>query len=248
MPTSLLETTSTRPRAEAADTSTLLRRVVLALFLHNFDLGSAGAVVNFDQPMWMAQSSQHQPLPVAEKWAAPDSALTQESFRSVVDLAYKTPDFSESETSRRDIILDRTFRGCGTGAGPGFLDFVIALEAALLGGAKTELAYRFSLYGALFLGADREPSITFDQLHRIYKVRSDLVHGTPPKPQAQEAAIRDAADLARAVTRRAIQHGWPQAKQLDKMALTSGFTEYGATTTPAMRPNRAEPAAGRLFK
>ena len=77
----------------------------------------------------------------------------------------------------------------------------------------------FALYGALFLREDRPPAKTFEALKRIYRVRSDMVHGTPPKPEDRHQAAKDAADIARAVIRRSLESGWPDTKKLDRMAL-----------------------------
>jgi len=111
-------------------------------------------------------------------------------------------------------------RGCGAEhAGAGFLDFVIALEGALLGGVKLELAYKFSLYGAIFLRQEHDPRETFARLRNIYQVRSGLVHGSPPRSEARADAFTHAGKLARAVVRRSIEAGWPDGKHLDQVAI-----------------------------
>ena len=58
-----------------------------------------------------------------------------------------------------------------------------------------------------------------ESLKNIYNVRSKLVHGAAVKPEARAVAERDAADLARAVTRKAIENGWPNDKALREQAL-----------------------------
>jgi hypothetical protein len=121
----------------------------------------------------------------------------------------------------KEIALYRSLRGFGS-QDAGFLDFAIALEATLLEGEKTELAYRFRLYGALFLNPERDPDETFEKLKNIYDVRSSLVHGSRLKVEKRSAAERDAADLAGLITKKAIESGWPSGKALDQLALEHG--------------------------
>jgi hypothetical protein len=146
--------------------------------------------------------------------------LSESEFRDVVDLAYKTPEFGGAEGSGREIVLFRILRGLGMHwQESGFLDFAIALEAALLAGSSTELSYRFSLYGALFLRDEREPQDTFDRLKNVYDVRSRLVHGSKVNKAHRQAADTDAADLARAIVRKAVESGWPDPETLDRQAV-----------------------------
>jgi Apea-like HEPN len=128
-------------------------------------------------------------------------------------------DFGGQEGSSKEIVLYRVLRGCGMHwQQSGFLDFAIALEAALLSGTTSEHSYRFSLYGALFLRDGRDPRRTFDQLHNIYMVRSKLVHGSRVNATHRIAAEADAAELALAVVRKAVETGWPDAEVLNQLA------------------------------
>lgn len=92
----------------------------------------------------------------------------------------------------------------------------------MLGSTQTELAYRFSLYGALFLKDRFEPRDTMRRLKQIYTLRSNLVHGGRVKPPELHAATLDAAALAKAVIRQAVESGWPDPKALDAAALVGG--------------------------
>jgi hypothetical protein len=160
------------------------------------------------------------PFPVDEKSGATSRSLSLEEFSSIVDLAHKMPDFGTAESSGREVVLYRVFRGCGLRwLDSGFLDFTIALEAALLQKPTTELAYKFSLYGALFLREELDPKETFERLRKIYTVRSKLVHGSSIPRQMRSDANRDAAELAIAVTRKSIELGWPNPTILDAVAL-----------------------------
>lgn len=219
MPTAVLEVQGPGQIGDQEPGSTLLNRVVLASFLSGFDLGSAGTVAYFIRPRWMSNWTSYTPIPLVDKPHVRDQPITQYEFKALVDLAYKIPEFTDAEVSREEIVLNRVFLGCcASRPDAGFLDFATALEAALLGGENTELAYRFSLYGALFLADRREPDVTFEQLKTIYKVRSNLVHGTPVKSELRTEASKYAADLACAVARKAVESGWPSTKELDKRA------------------------------
>ena len=128
--------------------------------------------------------------------------VTRAQFDAVVDFAYENPDFAESESNHQEIALHRTLRACMTTQQAGFLDFATALGAALLSGIRDELAYRFCLYGSLFLGGERDPHESFEKLKNIYDVRSKVVHGSPIKEKERTAANIAAADLACAVIRK----------------------------------------------
>jgi hypothetical protein len=218
-PAVLMETQTTRSREQPQDESRPAHRVALAFFLSGTDISSGGVLVGFDRPRWAAFGMSHSPFPVSERLFGQERFISAKEFRAIVDLAHQIPRFG-AEGSGRDIVLFRVLRGCGRHwQESGFLDFAIALEAALLGGVKAELAYRFSLYGALYLRDERDPGETFRKLRNIYEVRSRLVHGGRVKADDRAAAERDAADLAKAVTRKAVQVGWPDREELDEVAL-----------------------------
>ena len=88
-------------------------------------------------------------------------------------------------------------------------------------GARTALAYSFALYGALFLLTNAIRRVTFKQLKRVYKIRSDPGYGTPVKPQERLAPEADAAKPAKAVARRSLENGWPAPAALNKQAINA---------------------------
>jgi hypothetical protein len=228
MPQALITITSTRKKTEVADESTLPTRVVLAFFLKGFELGSNGVMSGFEQPQWAGIGTSFSPFPVGEKFSgqAIQQDISRKLFKEVVDLGYNIPAFGRGESSRREIVLSRVFQGFGAQSlEAGFLDFAIALEASLLGGSKTELAYKFGLYGALFLRNELVPSETFQRFKHVYRVRSKLVHGTRVSSEDRATANKDAKELARAVVLRAMETGWPDRKALDQLALDSGLHE-----------------------
>lgn len=216
-PRTLLEITTTRRKDKIADESRLPNRLALAFYLTSYDIAGPGLIIGFDEPRWASSGFSHSPFPVTER-SVTDKPLKPTVFKSIVDLAYKMPDFGGEEGSGKEVALFRTLRGCGA-RDSGFLDFAIALEAALLGGATTELAYRFSLYGSLFLQDERNADETFGKLRNIYDVRSKLVHGSRIKREARAAAEQDARELACAVIKRSVEQDWPDSKRLDALAL-----------------------------
>jgi len=222
IPSMLLEVTTSRPRTELFNQSALMNRVALAFYLLGYHIASPGIAVSFDRPTWATLGQSHQRFLVDEKPIANTRLVSEEEFHSVVDLAYQMPDFGASESTSQEIALYRMLRGLGMHwQESGFLDFVIALEAALLRDVETtELSYRFALYGSLFLGGVLDPRQTFAKLRNIYDVRSKLVHGSAIKPAKRQQAVDDAPELAKAVFLKAIQQGWPAKKELDELALT----------------------------
>ncbi len=222
LPSTLIEVKTRRPRDRQLHQSTLHNRIALAFFLSGYELSSTGAASSFDIPSWVTSATSLAPFPVSEKLGATPKELTENDFRTVVDLAYKIPEFGAGEGSSREIVLFRVLRGCGMHwKESGFLDFAIALEAALLNNSTTELSYRFSLYGALFLRDSRDPKQTYDQLKNIYSVRSRLVHGSRVNQVHHQAAEKDARELALAVVRKSVDFGWPDKETLDRVAIGS---------------------------
>lgn len=221
-PRTLLEVTTSRRRDSLSDDSRLANRVALAFYLLDYDIAGPGVLIGFDEPRWASSGFTVAPFPVSERTVT-DKSLTPSIFTSIVDLAFAIPDFGGEEGSGKEVALFRTLRGCGA-QDSGFLDFAIALEAALLGGATTELAYRFSLYGALFLQEERNSDETFAKLKNIYDVRSKLVHGSRISREARTAAEQDARELTRAVIKTAVERGWPDSKKLDALAVFSSAT------------------------
>jgi hypothetical protein len=219
-PSALLEVTTTRVLNEPFDQSTLINRVALAFYLKGFDITGTGIVVGFDHPRWATIGQSHAPSLVDEKHVATSKPITETDLQAIVDLAYKMPEFGPSEASNHEIALYRTLRGLGMHwQESGFLDFAIALEAALLQGVETELSYRFALYGALFLQDERSPEETFTQLRDVYTIRSKLVHGSKVDATKREQAIKDARDIVKAIILKAIENGWPDPRQLNRRAL-----------------------------
>lgn len=218
-PTTLLSVTTHRTAIHQRKEPSLPNKLLLALFLQGYQLAGTGSIASFDEPRWASFGTSHRASLLSERHPGQDTPLSDQQFHDAVDLAHKIPDFGGQEGSGKEIVLYRVLRGCGTHwQQSGFLDFAIALEAALLSGITSELSYRFSLYGALFLRDSRDPRRTFDQLHNIYSVRSKLVHGSRVNATHRQAAEADAAELALAVVRKSVESGWPDAEVLNHLA------------------------------
>lgn len=222
LPDSLLEVLTSRPKGQPQGEVQLIYSMILAFFLWDFTIYGYGSVTTIDIPRWATFGTIHSPIAL-QRSPSGRKDIDFETFKAIVDLAYKMPGFARNESSPREIALDRVLKGCGaTNDASGFLDFVIALEAALLDGVETELSYRSSLYGALFLRGALPPEETFQNLRNIYRVRSKIVHGSPISGPKREAAIKDAAELSKMVIRLAVERGWPKPSELDATALQSG--------------------------
>lgn len=219
MPSAVLEARHQLKWADQVHVSTLLEQVCLSFFLHDWILSGLGAVTSYQWPIWTSIGIMSCEFPVQENFQVKEQTLSESDFHSVVDLAHRTPRFTNAEENSEEIALHRLLRACGTSSQESnFLDLAICLEAALLRGTSTELAYRFKLYGSLFLREDLDPDETFRQLGNIYSVRSKLVHGSTVKSDYLDRASNDARILACAVIRRAIETGWPKAEELDHLA------------------------------
>lgn len=220
VPTTLLQLEVENHDFRVGEVPPIHNRLALAFHLMGYDISTLGVLVYFQRPVWASQGVRHSPFLVARKQASPSKQVSIEDFQAVLSLASRIPDFGGVESSGKEVALFRTLRGCGSSTpDEAFLDFVIALEAALLGGVRDELSYRFRLYGALYLAPDRPPDETFARLKEVYEVRSGLVHGSKVKEEQRSRANIWAAELAKAVTYRAVTAGWPQRDALDAAAL-----------------------------
>lgn len=222
LPVTLVEARASVPQSPVMTLtpSNLIYRLALAFFLKGYEISSSGGIVVLQRPLWSKMGTSYSPFAVSEKVSTAVRTLSESDCRSIVDLAYKIPEFTASEGSGREIVLYRALRGFGMHwQESGFLDHAIALEAALLKNTTSEVAYRFSLYGAVFLRDRRDPRDTFDRLRNIYDLRSRLVHGSRMNTAHRKTAESDARELLRAVVLKAVETGWPEAEALDAEAL-----------------------------
>lgn len=222
-PETMLEIRVSGQALGGSDDSTLLNRVLLALFLKGYEVASNGLCSYKDMPEWVSIGHGFLPSLVQHKNSHSSAEIDETTFLETVDLAHLMPDFSARATTSRAICLFRALRAFGLHwqESP-FLDFMIALEAALLPEITGELTYRFSLYGALFLreSDDENAQDNFQRLKRIYGVRSKMVHGGVVSTADLDDASNDARTLVRKIVARAVSEGWPDPGRLDTRALS----------------------------
>lgn len=223
MPDAVLVVKHMCPQRPCPHTGVLVNRVALAFFLKDCPLSGSGVLTTGEVPAWATKTHSSGPYPLAEKYLPTRKLVSEDGFRSIIDLAFKIPDFTSLQETTRGIVLYRALRGFGAKWNESaFLDFAIALEGALLSGIRNELSYRFSLYGALFLQDELDPRETFKRLKNIYEVRSSLVHGSQVVEPDRKLAESDAADLTKRILLRSIEMGWPNWKDLNERALSFG--------------------------
>ncbi len=159
--------------------------------------------------------------------------MTSADLAEVMALATLMPAFGRSDNGGDEVILSRTMAGLGAHwQQSGFLDFVIALEGALLRGTRSELAYQFALRGALFLHEERDPKQTYQSLRNIYDVRSRIVHGgTKVSAEKRQLADKEVRELARAIVLKGVRDGWPDPDELNDKALGAGSAAHGEVST-----------------
>ena len=103
----------------------------------------------------------------------------------------------------------------------------MALEALLLpedrAVGSVEVAYRFRMHGAHFIAdAASERGQLHDDLQKLYRLRSDIVHGgRRVDPRALEAGWRAARILAARGLLKAVHDGFPSAADFRKMLLNA---------------------------
>lgn len=83
--------------------------------------------------------------------------------------------------------LYRFSRACTERKSESILDFVIALEETLGFGLRTEAIHRIASRGAFLLSLkDEEKILYYTILRHLYKIRSDIVHGSDVKFEFKE--------------------------------------------------------------
>lgn len=224
VPASLLSIRTIKNSLDERVDDALPSRLALAFLLKDYEIGSTGHLSYDHLPRWASfgfAGREHFPRGV-EHTSLRNVPIAEGEFREVVDLAISIPRFGGHEGSAEEIVLFRALRGLGRAqTESAFLDLAIALEAALLRGSRTELAYKFRLYGALFLESEMPSEWTFRALKRIYDVRSKLVHGGSVSEEDRIAATRDANQILKMTIVKALSDGWPNPKSLDECALSA---------------------------
>lgn len=214
LPTSLIEVELAldRPFQDGFGEADILHRFVLACSLHGIDIGGTGVMMASRYPRWIGLGGTFSmPSPVLGRLVSTPVEMDQAKFAELMELARRMPPLSESSNTQGAIALYRALRGFMTpiGEGDGFLDFAVALEAALLSKGGSELSFRFALYGAALLRRTRLPQETFEELRKVYQMRSKLVHGSKYSDSERAKAGRLAKELCKSVLLEALVGDWP---------------------------------------
>lgn len=227
LPAAVLELRQERPYDSGPLLETRPERFLLAAAVSRVSLSTTGWVVTYECPRWMHGGYSVRPIDFMPQVADDSRRLERDEFATVVDLMSRLPAIDRDEPNREAIILSRTLRGAGS-KDSGFIDFMIALEAALLEGSQAELSFRFRLYGALYLADDRPVNETYRKLLEIYRTRSRLLHGDSVRAEELASSEAEARDIALDIVRRGIAHGWPDANRLNDSALRGNHASSDA--------------------
>lgn len=223
VPTHALSVTSRTSRNAQADAGTTLQRLLLGVQLLGFDPSGRSTAFLRVEPSWLYIGVTGTPVLISSS-SLPSADFSSLDLDEAVRVALLIPDAAVSEPNEpRSTALHRFALGVVRERRyDGVLDLAIALEAALLAGLREELGYQFALYGSHFLSD--EPSLrakAFRDLRDLYKMRSDLVHGSkkPPTREALASVWSVARDHASAVLLKALRNGWPDRDSLTQSAL-----------------------------
>jgi hypothetical protein len=201
--------------------------VLTAFALHGFHLAGLGGSAYLRFPEWVAGHRQPgAPVPMPD-WAYRQHPLGEEGLGEI-DLtvsALRERHSIAAPRDARDLALHRFSLGCSrTERVDALLDHVIALEALLLPydpeTRRGDLAYRFRMHGAYWMGSAASRASTFRDLRDLYDMRSRLVHGGKYPSKKEIAASADVAQQLAAVgLRRALHEQFPSAKLFNEMLL-----------------------------
>ena len=209
-----LEVTARSAKGGPFQQSPKAQKMVYSLELLGYEPRGLGATV-FTKPAWAWRGTGWpvQPMALASHPVVPARTVSREAFDEAVALSQAIPDGSVSNPSSPNQLSLQRFGLAMARREPSeaIVDFVVALEALLLGDTSSELSYRFALNGAVFLASSAgERRALYDELSELYKARSSLVHGSRrPRPN-DLARLRDVA--RRAATEgllKALRTGWP---------------------------------------
>lgn len=209
-----LEVTARSAKGGPFQQSPRAQKIVYSLELLGYEPRGLGATV-FMKPAWAWRGTGWpvQPMALASHLALPARTVSREAFDEAVALSQEISDGSVSNPASPEQVALQRFGLAMARQEPGeaIVDFVVALEALLLGDNPSELSHRFALNGAVFLASSAgERRALFDELSALYRARSSLVHGSRrPRPN-DLAHLGDVA--RRAATEgllKALRTGWP---------------------------------------
>jgi hypothetical protein len=203
------------PKIEYPPQAVRPQLVIQALQLMGFDPSGPGRLTWQIYPF---PSGTHFAPVAIRQWGAP-RPLSLEDFEAAVDLASQ---IGAALGASQRVALDRFKLGCADQRNDdAIVDLVIALEALLLPGFRSELSFRFALNGARTLARDRGArKLLFEEFHAIYEMRSRIVHGDEVEPAKLAEGAATARRLTAMVLRLGLDGPWPTKESLLDSALS----------------------------
>lgn len=216
-----IELRAARPKGQAPKPQLFLPKVVLAMQLLGYEPHGRGLTTSWTAPRSSSWSSLGRvPMNEQGNW----QPFRRRDLQRTIDLAERIPDGAVMNPQKREEVSLHRFRSGVSETQPteALMDLVIALESALLPGRDIQdLKYRFQVHGAVYIrnvGLNRRA--VFDRLGDLYKLRSQLVHGSkPPSRDKLARGLPDARMFAQAALVRALTEGWPSGEELMELAL-----------------------------
>lgn len=148
-----------------------------------------------------------------EKWQKrkePPIEVNEEQLNAVKEIFLKLNSLNDKNKGHKRIILSKKrflTSNLKNQDNDSIIDIAIGLEALFTDDQKTEIAYRLanriaSVYKSLDYKI-KDPNVLYDLAKRIYKCRSDLVHGTQPQ---DFVCLSDARELLGSVLKYFLQN------------------------------------------
>ena len=210
-----LEVTARAAKGVPFQQSPRAQKIVYSLELLGYEPRGLGATV-YTKPAWAWRATGWpvQPMALASHPAIPARTVSREAFDEAVELSHAISDGAVSHPASPEQVSLQRFGLAMARQEPGeaMVDFVVALEALLLGGQTvTELRHRFALNGAVYLASSAKDRLArYKDLSDLYQARSNLVHGANHPVPNRLAHLGDVA--RRAATEgllKALRTGWP---------------------------------------
>jgi hypothetical protein len=216
----VIETATELPKAVAPNPPPLLKQLVLAAQLHGVHLAGVGWSFGWQEPWWLSSWATGGPISISPRVPPEAVVVSADDLSSWRELAAKIPaTVFESARRTQERALKRFSLASGREApADSLVDYVVALEAALLPGTREELRYRFQMNGSLLLSDKASDRLGFmHELRALYDLRSVLVHGGAPEPEPGRiaAAAERARFLAEQILHSCIRDHWPTLEEFN---------------------------------
>jgi hypothetical protein len=222
---------------------------VLAFLLQGYPLATSYNAQISSDPVWLFGMTRSHRLGLREEvdWSS-HRTLTTANLRLVSQLA-ASPDLTDlSNIPSQGCAALRRFRLAASREADedALIDYVVALESLFVPSA-TEMAYRFKINGALWLGDSYDDRRTLARvLKDLYEARSSRVHGSrSPSKVAKQGLpanlVQEARDLTAEALIRGLKKGWPVDETFFEQLALGGkpqTTRPRPLRTPGVPPRR----------